>query len=159
MIIGFSVAKNLGYSKVHHIEYDCKITEVSEFIENSWLLNEHNSVVYMDKKEGIAEIMFGSFQSYFIPKLNPLLTKLNEEEIAQIKEMQTQYNKFVFELGSVEAQLADMAAHRITMETEKSNVINDLKTLSTKERELLSTLQEKYGVGNINIETGEITPF
>ena len=85
--------------------------------------------------------------------------KLNEEEIIQIKEMQAQYNKFVFELGSIEAQLADMAAHRITMETEKSNVINDLKTLSTKERELLSTLQEKYGVGNINIETGEITPF
>jgi hypothetical protein len=84
MIIGFSMAKNLGYSKIHHIEYDCKISEVSEFVENSWLLNEYNSVVYMDRKEGIAEIMFGSFQSYFIPKLNPLLTKLNEEEIKHL---------------------------------------------------------------------------
>ena len=84
MIIGFSMAKNLGYSKIHHIEYDCKISEVSEFVENSWLLNEYNSVVYMDRKEGIAEIMFGSFQSYFIPKLNPLLTKLSEEEIKNL---------------------------------------------------------------------------
>jgi len=85
--------------------------------------------------------------------------KLNEEEIAQIKELQTQYNKFVFELGSIEAQLAEMANHKIFMETEKSNVLGDIKTLTAKEKELLASLQEKYGVGNINIETGEITPF
>ena len=85
--------------------------------------------------------------------------KLNEEEIAQIKELQTQYNKFVFELGSIEAQLAEMANHKVFMETEKSNVLGDIKTLTAKEKELLASLQEKYGVGNINIETGEITPF
>ena len=45
------------------------------------------------------------------------------------------------------------------METEKSNVLGDIKTLTAKEKELLASLQEKYGVGNINIETGEITPF
>ena len=85
--------------------------------------------------------------------------KLTEEEIAQIKEMQTQYNKFVFELGSIEAQLSEIANHRITMETEKANTLNDIKSLTFREKELLTTLQEKYGVGNINIETGEITPF
>ena len=85
--------------------------------------------------------------------------KLNEEEIAQIKELQTQYNKFVFELGSIEAQLAEMANHKIFMESEKSNVLGDIKTLTAKEKELLASLQEKYGVGNINIETGEISPF
>ena len=85
--------------------------------------------------------------------------KLNEEEIAQIKELQTQYNKFVFELGSIEAQLSEMANHKVFMESEKSNVLGDIKTLTAKEKELLTSLQEKYGVGNINIETGEITPF
>ena len=85
--------------------------------------------------------------------------KLNEEEITQIKELQTQYNKFVFELGSIEAQLAEMANHKVFMETEKSNVLGDIKTLTAKEKELLASLQEKYGVGNINIETGEISPF
>lgn len=85
--------------------------------------------------------------------------KLTEEEVAQIKEMQAQYNKFVFELGSIEAQLAEMANHKNVMETEKSNVLNDIKSLTVREKELLITLQEKYGVGNINIETGEITPL
>jgi len=85
--------------------------------------------------------------------------KLTEEEIAQIKEMQTQYNKFVFELGSIEAQLAEMAIQKTFMESEKANTLGDIKLLTEKEKELLATLQEKYGVGNINIETGEITPF
>jgi chromosome segregation ATPase len=85
--------------------------------------------------------------------------KLTEEEITQIKELQQQYNKFVFELGSIEAQLADMANQKEFMDTEKVNVLSDIKTLTAKEKELLTSLQEKYGVGNINIETGEITPF
>ena len=87
------------------------------------------------------------------------IKKLTPEETTQIKELQTQYNKFVFELGSFEAQLADLTNHKIVIEEEKTNVLNDIKTLTTKEKELLTALQEKYGVGNINIETGEITPF
>jgi Spy/CpxP family protein refolding chaperone len=87
------------------------------------------------------------------------IKKLTPEEITQIKEMQTQYNKFVFDLGSIEAQLAEMANQKAFMDSEKANTLNDIKTLTAKEKELLTTLQEKYGVGNINIETGEITPF
>ena len=56
--------------------------------------------------------------------------------------MQTQYNKFVFELGSIEAQLAEMANHKVFMETEKSNVLGDIKTLTVKEKELLKLKQE-----------------
>ena len=85
--------------------------------------------------------------------------KLTAEEIAQIKEMQIQYNKFVFELGSIEAQLADIITQKEFMDSEKTNVLGDIKTLTAKEKELLNILQEKYGVGNINMETGEITPF
>ena len=85
--------------------------------------------------------------------------QLTPEEVAQIKEMQTQYNKFVFELGSIEAQLAEMASHKKTMDTEKDNILSDIRTLGEREKVILTTLQEKYGTGNINIETGEITPF
>lgn len=83
--------------------------------------------------------------------------KLTAEEIAKIKELQSQYNKFVFELGSMETQLAELAHYKKTLDDEKSNILDDIKTLGTKEKELLSTLQEKYGTGSINIETGEIT--
>jgi hypothetical protein len=87
------------------------------------------------------------------------IKKLEEAELQQIKEMQQQYNKFVFELGNVEAQLQNVIATKTLIETEKSNVLEDIKKLSDREKELVNGLQAKYGVGNIDIETGEITPF
>jgi hypothetical protein len=45
------------------------------------------------------------------------------------------------------------------LETEKTNVINDIKSLGDRERTLVTTLQEKYGTGNIDPQTGEITPL
>jgi chromosome segregation ATPase len=87
------------------------------------------------------------------------IKKLEEAELQQIKEMQQQYNKFVFELGSVEAQLQNVIATKTLIETEKSNVLEDIKKLSDREKELVNGLQAKYGVGNIDIETGEITPL
>jgi chromosome segregation ATPase len=85
--------------------------------------------------------------------------KLTTEELDQIKDLQQQYNKFVFELGSIEAQLQGLLANKEMVETEKSNVLEDIKKLGERERELISTLQVKYGTGNINPETGEITPL
>jgi hypothetical protein len=85
--------------------------------------------------------------------------KLTAEELQQIKDMQAQYNKFVFELGSVEAQLQNVIATKELIETEKSNVLVDIKKLGEREKELVNGLQAKYGTGNIDIETGEITPM
>jgi hypothetical protein len=85
--------------------------------------------------------------------------KLTQEELAQIQEMQTQYNKFVFELGSFEAQIQGILQQKALLEKEKDGIISDIKTLGEKERELVKVLQEKYGAGNIDPQTGEITPF
>jgi chromosome segregation ATPase len=85
--------------------------------------------------------------------------QLTPEELQQIKELQQQYNKFVFELGSVEAQLQNLLVNKTLIETEKSNVLEDIKKLGEREKEVISTLQSKYGVGNIDPETGVITPF
>lgn len=85
--------------------------------------------------------------------------KLTTEELNQIKEMQQQYNKFVFELGSIEAQLQNVLETKKMIESEKANALEDLKKLGEREKEVINALQAKYGVGNIDIETGEITPF
>ena len=85
--------------------------------------------------------------------------KLTQEELQQVQELQVQYNKFVFELGSVEAQLQGLAKTKSLLETEKDNIVSDINKLGEREKELVNTLQEKYGAGNINPQTGEITPF
>jgi hypothetical protein len=85
--------------------------------------------------------------------------QLTPEELQQINELQTQYNKFVFELGSVEAQIQGLLQQKIVLDSEKDGIVSDLKTLGEQERVLVRDLQEKYGVGNINPQTGEITSF
>jgi conjugal transfer/entry exclusion protein len=85
--------------------------------------------------------------------------KLTTEELQSIQELQAQYNKFVFDLGSIEAQLQGLLQQKSLLETEKSNVIGDIKSLGDRERELVTSLQEKYGTGSIDPQTGEITPM
>ena len=84
MILGFSNAKNMGYNKVHHIEYDCHISNIDEFNENSKLLDEYDSVIYIDRKEDVDDILFGSFQSYFLPTLDNFLINLDEKKIIDL---------------------------------------------------------------------------
>jgi hypothetical protein len=85
--------------------------------------------------------------------------QLTTEELQSIKDLQAQYNKYVFELGSAEAQLQNVIATKKVIETEKNNILEDIVKLGVKEKEIITALQEKYGVGNINPENGEITPF
>jgi prefoldin subunit 5 len=85
--------------------------------------------------------------------------QLTSEELQQIQELQKQYNQFIFDLGSIEAQLQSLLAQKDLLETEKEGVMSDIKTLGDKERILVTTLQEKYGTGNIDPQSGEITPL
>jgi hypothetical protein len=43
------------------------------------------------------------------------------------------------------------------LESNKKQLVSDLATIEQKESELTNSLQEKYGNGSINPETGEIT--
>jgi chromosome segregation ATPase len=88
-----------------------------------------------------------------------LKKQLTQEEIEAIKDLQTQYNKAVFELGSVEAQLHYLLAQTESLKTEKNNILSDMNKIGDKEKELVDSLQEKYGAGNIDLVSGEITPL
>lgn len=79
------------------------------------------------------------------------MAQLTTEELQQIKDLQTQYDKNVFELGSIEAQLQGLTKV-------KTEVVESLTQLGELEKQLVEDLQTKYGAGNIDIQTGEITP-
>lgn len=85
--------------------------------------------------------------------------KLTPEELQQIQDLQKQYNQFVFDLGSIEAQLQNVYKAEADLKAEKTNVMEDIAKLGEREKELVDSLQTKYGTGNINPQTGEITPF
>jgi hypothetical protein len=69
--------------------------------------------------------------------------KLSEKELQQLKELQTEGNELVFSLGQIEAQ--------------KVSIYSSIKIVQDKQLKLGKELQEKYGDGNIDLETGEFT--
>lgn len=81
LILGNSIAKNIGYCKVHHIEYDTSINDFSEIIENSKLLNEYDCVTYTKTNDTVDPILFGSYQAYRLDTLHIDLLKLDENKI------------------------------------------------------------------------------
>lgn len=87
------------------------------------------------------------------------MAQLTPEELQSIKDLQSKYNQTIFEIGAAEAQLIVFNEQIEKLIEAKKGLVSDLKTIEQKESELVKTLQEKYNEGNINIETGEVTPI
>jgi hypothetical protein len=68
--------------------------------------------------------------------------KLTEEELKEVKTLRQQYSELSSALGELELQKRKLLS------------VHDL--LYEKENKLASQLQEKYGEGSIDLETGEI---
>ena len=84
---------------------------------------------------------------------------LTPDELKSIKDLQTQYNQTIFELGATEAQLIAIAQQSDKLKKSKDGLVSDLFTIEKKESELVTTLQEKYGAASIDPQTGELTPI
>ena len=68
--------------------------------------------------------------------------KLTAEELDEVKKIRSSYNDLAISLGE--------------LEIEKSRLLEFRKTLSDRELAIAKTLQDKYGEGSINLETGEV---
>jgi oligoribonuclease NrnB/cAMP/cGMP phosphodiesterase (DHH superfamily) len=86
------------------------------------------------------------------------MAQLLPEELQSIKDLQSKYNQTIFEIGASEAQIIAFQQGIEKLQKAKEGLISDLTTIEQKESELVKSMQEKYGQGNIDIETGNITP-
>jgi hypothetical protein len=75
---------------------------------------------------------------------------LTQEEITELKSIQEQNSQLIVSFGQIEIATQNL-------DIQKSELKKQLQVLKNKENELAQTLQTKYGNGNINIETGELT--
>ena len=87
------------------------------------------------------------------------MAQLTQEELQSVKDLQSKYIQTKFEIGVAEAQRLALLEQVEKRESDKKSLLNDLATIEQKESDLVKSLQEKYGAGNINPETGEITPI
>jgi len=76
--------------------------------------------------------------------------KLTQEEIDSLKSIQEESSNLTVSFGQLEIAFQ-------SLKLQKENLVEALVNLKNKETEIGTQLQEKYGNGNINIETGEFT--
>ena len=77
--------------------------------------------------------------------------KFTQEEINQITELQNKTQAVVFQLGQI--KLSEMR-----IESRLNELKQNLTSIEAEETALADTFSKKYGVGSLNIETGEFIP-
>lgn len=75
---------------------------------------------------------------------------LTQEELSALQELKTQQADLITSLGQIEYQI-------LLLNSNKDKMKDLIKELESKSENLGRTLTEKYGSGNINLESGEIT--
>jgi flagellar capping protein FliD len=86
-----------------------------------------------------------------------VMAQLTQEELQSVNDLQRKYNQTLFEIGVAEAQRLALLDQVEKLESNKKGLLKDLELIEQKENELTKSLQDKYGTGSINPETGEIT--
>lgn len=76
--------------------------------------------------------------------------KLPQEEIDNLKSLQTLQSTLINNFGNLEYQIQ-------VLELQKEKLINQLESLQNKETQISEELNERYGNGNINLDTGVFT--
>tara|TARA_Y100000114_G_scaffold118200_1_gene112678 strand:+ start:1259 stop:1510 length:252 start_codon:yes stop_codon:yes gene_type:complete len=74
--------------------------------------------------------------------------KLSQEEISKLEESRTEENKILVEAGRI-------ALNKILFQEREDQNMEEYKMFRSKQNELAQSLQDKYGEGTINIDSGE----
>lgn len=81
--------------------------------------------------------------------------KMNQEDIDRLKKLQEEYNKKTFEFGRLYQAKIEIDNQLIEWEEKNLLLTNEYKKLQKEEIKLAEELEQKYGQGQVNLETGE----
>ncbi len=100
-------------------------------------------------------------ESKLVKKLNTENTKevkIEQSDLDSIKELRNRYRAQTVKIGqlNIERILTNQAVDKLneSIMTEEQNYIK----IQTDEKNLISQLQEKYGMGSLNLDTGTFLP-
>ena len=84
--------------------------------------------------------------------------KFTDQELKSITELRDGNSRIITELGQVELQIFLVNEELKKLEELKSTLQIQFKNLQAEEAELVGSLNEKYGIGTVDINTGEFVP-
>jgi len=77
--------------------------------------------------------------------------KFSEEELKQVKNIQTSY-------ANVQNQFGQLKMAQLRLDEQEVDLELNVKSIQDEEKKFLDSTTEKYGQGSLNQETGVFTP-
>ena len=84
--------------------------------------------------------------------------KFSENEMKSLSELQDTYQQLTNRMGQLEAQRIVQAQGLESIDKEKQGLKDQWIGNQQKERELVDSLNKKYGPGTLDPQSGEFTP-
>ena len=84
--------------------------------------------------------------------------KFSEEELQSLQSLQNGYQEKQTLLGQLAVQRILLDQQSDALEARRSEVEQEYEGVQQQERDLVAQLNEKYGPGSLNPETGVFTP-
>ncbi len=84
--------------------------------------------------------------------------KLAKADIESITNVQGQFTECTNSLGLLQIDEKTLSNQLLMIEEKKNEIFNKFDELRKQEQELVQSLQEKYGQGQINLQEGTFTP-
>ena len=77
--------------------------------------------------------------------------KFTEQELIELKELQSEYQKVIYNLGQIQIE-------KRILESKEKEINSIYDSLNQKEKVLIDNLNQKYGAGSLDLESGTFTP-
>jgi predicted nucleic acid-binding Zn-ribbon protein len=84
--------------------------------------------------------------------------KITNEEMQSIKAIQEKYTALGVQLVQLKLARKSGEDYLQQLDDQEKALSNEIESTNTQERELADNLNQKYGVGSLDMATGEFTP-
>ena len=88
----------------------------------------------------------------------PNETKFSDEELTSLRDLQDGYNEKQAQFGQLKVQKLLVSQQLDSLESTEVQFEKEYADLQQKEQDLVRKLNEKYGPGNLDPQTGVFTP-
>ena len=85
--------------------------------------------------------------------------KFSEEELKELGELQTSYQEKQAQLGQIAVQKILLGQQVEAIENRQTELESEYEAIQQSERDLVQKLNEKYGPGQLDPQSGVFTPI
>ena len=85
--------------------------------------------------------------------------KFSEEELKELGELQTSYQEKQAQLGQIAVQKILLNQQVVAIENRQTELESEYEAVQQSERDLVQKLNEKYGPGQLDPQSGVFTPI